>query len=181
MDLEGLVKEIRDGLYPNQVYTHPRTEIVSDTRWKLVATLSANCALWHCHIEHTRNGDGVLIAFKEDPEDKDIIGPFTGDNPRYPIGGDFLQPITHFKRRTRPRHIYAKLRDGWFVPSEGEAGEADREDGPIVQIEEWLFVDKEGQTDEHRPLEVDRSHTSYISEIEKQQKKEIEEIEREGE
>jgi len=45
-----------------------------------------------------------------------------------------------------------------------------------VQIEEWRFIDKEGQTDERTPVEVDKSVRSYMSEIEKEQAAVMKEI-----
>jgi len=171
------VKDIRDALLPNYPYNHPRVEVVSSQQWKLIATFHANVAVWYLHIIHTGNGDGVQIAFTENPEVKDVIGPFFGDNPLYPPAPDHItHPTTERKRRTRPKHIYAKLDSGFWVPGEPEPGEA-REHGPLVSIEEWFFWDKEGQTDESLPLDVRTSTTSYLSQIEKQQK---ELMEREG-
>lgn len=165
---DKMIKDIRDALYPNYPYLHPRTEIMSSTEWKLVATFGAGCVEWHCHIRHTSDGDGVLFAFKENPEDREALGPYTGDNPRYTLGGTTTPPMTHFRRRTRPVHLFAKLDPNLYVPPIPNPGQA-RSHGPVVQIEEWRFIDKEGQTDEKVPVEVDKSVRSYMSEIEKEQ------------
>lgn len=168
------VDQIRDSLLPNRVYPHPSVEIILDTEWRLVATFHDECVFYEVMIEHTADGDGVLFSYKKDTEDANAFGPYFGDSP-IAIAG--VVPVSRFRRRARPRHLFAKLDSRYFTPDQ-TPGQI--EHGPFVKVEEWYTIDKEGQTDESKSMAgAKASPDSYLVTVEAEQKNMELEIERE--
>ncbi len=168
------IAQIRDSLLPNRIYPHPRVEIISDEGWRLVATFHDECVFYEVMVQHTEDGDGVIFSYKDDSEDIDAFGPYFGDNP---VPNANVVPVSRFSRRARPRHLFAKLDPEWHVPDQSAQP---REHGPLVKVEEWYTIDKEGQTDESKSMAGARtSQDSYLVTLEAEQKKMELEIQRE--
>ena len=173
---EQAIDEIRDALLPNTPKNHPRVELISHEEWKLIATLHEECVFYTVHIEHTEEGDGVLIAYRDDAEDVNAFGPLFGDSP---VPNAAVVPVTRFTRRARPRHIFAKLDGRYFTPDQSTDP---RESGPYIRVEEWYPVDGEGQTNEKQLMGgAKRSQDNFMLQIEEEQKRMERELERERE
>lgn len=160
----GAEKTLTDAFHPNTPKIHPEVEVIASDRWIEIATLSSDCAFFIIHIVHTLTGDGVLIAFKDEVENQDALGPFFGDFPFIVINN--LPPVSRIYRRARVHHIYAKLDSNYFVPDQTEEP---REHGPLIKVEEWRFFEKQGQTDEIEGSAKVTSADSYLSEVAKEQ------------
>jgi hypothetical protein len=157
------IESLLEVFTPNTVKIHPEAEVVFADRWIEIATLSSDCAFFIIHIVHTLQGDGVMIAFKDEVQDINALGPFFGDTPPVSLT---LPPTSRIYRRTRVHHIYAKLNSSYYVPKQD--GQA-RECGPHIKVEEWRFFKKQGQTDEKEGSAKGTSADSYSAEVAKGQ------------
>ena len=143
---------------PNYPYIHARTEIVSTTEWKVVGTIDKACVFWNVHINHTGNGEGVLLAYSDlgQGSDNKAMGPYFGDS--LPVVPGVTVPTTDIQRRVRVNHIYAKLDANFWVPTQGDP----RQNGPTIVVEEYSMFQRQGSTREKQIVPEEASTEAFL-------------------